>query len=97
MTLVGPDGGERTLTAGEQFQALAYGAGGAVNAELVFAGYGITAPGIHGNGVGYDDFAGLDVKDKIAVVPPPRTAAERPGEPLRRNQDPVGTLTFAAS
>ena len=68
MTLIGPDGGERTLTAGEQFQALAYGAGGAVNAELVFAGYGITAPGIHGNGVGYDDFAGLDVKGKIAVV-----------------------------
>ncbi|MFH5806598.1 M28 family peptidase [Alienimonas sp. DA493] len=63
VTLVGPEGGERELTIGEQIQPLAYGAGGSVQADLVFAGYGITAPDL-----GYDDFAGLDVKDKIAVV-----------------------------
>ncbi|MDG2536110.1 M28 family peptidase [Dyella jiangningensis] len=34
-----------------------------VDAPLVFAGYGITAPEL-----GYDDYAGLDVKGKIVVV-----------------------------
>jgi hypothetical protein len=34
-----------------------------VSAPLVFAGYGITAPG-----VGYDDYAGLDAGGKIVVV-----------------------------
>lgn len=34
-----------------------------VTAPLVFAGYGISAPGL-----GYDDYAGLDVKGKIVVV-----------------------------
>ncbi|WP_262892578.1 M28 family peptidase [Hymenobacter qilianensis] len=32
-------------------------------APLVFAGYGISAPGL-----GYDDYAGLDVKGKVVVV-----------------------------
>jgi len=34
-----------------------------ITAPLVFAGYGITAPGI-----GYDDYAGIDVRGKIVVV-----------------------------
>lgn len=34
-----------------------------VDAPLVFAGYGITAPEL-----GYDDYAGLDVKGKVVVV-----------------------------
>ncbi len=33
------------------------------NEDLVFAGFGITAPEFH-----HDDYAGLDVKDKIVVV-----------------------------
>jgi hypothetical protein len=36
---------------------------GTVEAELVWAGWGITAPEL-----GYDDYAGLDVKGKIVVV-----------------------------
>ncbi len=36
---------------------------GRVRAELVFAGYGITAPEL-----GYDDYAGLDVKGKLVLV-----------------------------
>jgi aminopeptidase YwaD len=36
---------------------------GKVEGELVFAGYGITAPEL-----GYDDFAGIDVKGKIVIV-----------------------------
>lgn len=34
-----------------------------LDAPVVFAGYGITAPGL-----GYDDYAGLDAKGKIVVV-----------------------------
>jgi len=36
---------------------------GTVEGELVFAGYGISAPDL-----GYDDYAGLDVKGKVVVV-----------------------------
>ncbi len=36
---------------------------GKVSGEVVFAGYGITAPEYN-----YDDYAGLDVKDKIVLV-----------------------------
>jgi len=34
-----------------------------INAPVVFAGYGITAPEL-----GYDDYAGIDVKGKVVVV-----------------------------
>lgn len=36
---------------------------GTVTAEVIYAGYGITAPEL-----GYDDYAGLDVKGKIVAV-----------------------------
>jgi len=36
---------------------------GVIDASVVFAGYGISAPDL-----GYDDFAGIDVKDKIVVI-----------------------------
>ncbi len=47
---------------------------GQVEGELVFAGYGITAPEL-----GYDDYAGLDVKGKIVLVAAdfPREADEK--------------------
>ena len=64
-TLIGSDGATTTLQIGTD--AL-IGAGGArrpaqVNAPLVFIGYGLHLPN-----AGYDDFAGLDLKGKIAVV-----------------------------
>jgi len=34
-----------------------------VSGPLVFAGFGITAPGL-----GYDDYRGIDVKDKIVLI-----------------------------
>ena len=40
-----------------------FSASGQADAPLVFAGYGATADEFH-----YDDYAGLDVKDKIVVV-----------------------------
>jgi hypothetical protein len=36
---------------------------GTADAALVFAGYGITAPEYH-----YDDYAGVDVRDKIVII-----------------------------
>lgn len=38
---------------------------GTVRAEVVFAGYGISAPGL-----GYDDYSGIDVKGKIVLLRP---------------------------
>lgn len=42
---------------------LSFSKNGSVEAPLVFAGYGISKPDL-----GYDDYAGLDVKGKIVVV-----------------------------
>jgi hypothetical protein len=55
----------------EEWIPLGFSASNRVEAEVVFAGYGITA-----KDYGYDDYAGIDVKDKIVVVlryePPPK-------------------------
>ena len=81
LVLTGADGGVRPLTIGEEYRPLAYGKGGAVGAELVFAGYGITAPQI-----GYDDFAGLDVAGKIAVVLRREPRQSDPESPFNGNR-----------
>jgi peptidase M28-like protein/PDZ domain-containing protein/PA domain-containing protein len=47
----------------QDFVPFSFSVSGQVSAPLVFAGYGATADEFH-----YDDYAGLDVKDKIAVV-----------------------------
>ena len=51
------------LTIDRDWTPLGLSASGAVRANLVFAGYGITAPEMH-----YDDYQGIDAKDKIVVV-----------------------------
>ena len=51
------------LELGKSFQPFNFSATGAFSGQLVFAGYGISAPEYN-----YDDYAGLDVKDKIVVV-----------------------------
>jgi len=47
----------------EDFVPITFSNTAAFDGSLVFAGYGITAPELH-----YDDYRGLDVKDKIVVV-----------------------------
>jgi hypothetical protein len=47
----------------QDFVPFSFSASGAARGPLVFAGYGITADEFH-----YDDYAGIDVKDKIVVV-----------------------------
>ncbi|HET7826401.1 MAG TPA: M20/M25/M40 family metallo-hydrolase [Anaeromyxobacter sp.] len=55
--------GGAALALGTDFVPLGFSDDGKVEGELVFAGYGITAPDLS-----YDDFAGLDVKGKIVLV-----------------------------
>ena len=47
-------------------QALSFSDDAVITAPLVFAGYGLVVP--ESQGVGYDSYAALDVKDKVVVV-----------------------------
>src|SRR5579859_27771 len=55
--------GKRELKVKQDFVPFSFSASGPAHGPLVFAGYGITADEFQ-----YDDYAGLDVKDKIVVV-----------------------------
>ncbi len=48
------------------FRPLSFSENGAVEGEIVFAGYGLKVP--EGNGAPYDSYAGLDVKGKIVLI-----------------------------
>lgn len=69
LEFVGPkpaDGGAEPkfpLTLGENVQTLGIGGSNAFSAPVAFVGYGITAPNLK-----YDDYAGIDVKDKVVVI-----------------------------
>jgi len=54
---------EKKLKLGEDYVPLSFSSVGTVSGPVVFAGYGATA-----DEFGYDDYAHLDVKDKIVVV-----------------------------
>ena len=68
LQLTGPSGENDTiestdLTLGFDFNPLAIGASGKFQGDLVFVGYGIQAPGL-----GYDEYANIDVKGKVVVL-----------------------------
>ncbi len=56
-------GKRRSLKLNDDFSTFYFSGSGRANGGVVFAGYGITAPEHQ-----YDDYAGLDVKDKIVLV-----------------------------
>jgi aminopeptidase YwaD len=56
-------GKKQELTIEQGFVPFSFSASGQVTAPVVFAGYGATADEFH-----YDDYAGLDVRDKVVVV-----------------------------
>src|SRR5262245_3753627 len=62
----GPGGRSATYAARSQVQALSISDNGTISAPLVFAGYGITVP--EGQGLEYDSYAALDVREKIVLV-----------------------------
>ena len=51
------------LKTGEDFVPFNFSSRGKISGSVVFAGYGITAPEYN-----YDDYAGLDVKDKLVLI-----------------------------
>jgi Peptidase family M28/PDZ domain/PA domain len=51
------------LKLNQDFVPFSFSASGTVSSPVVYAGYGATAPEF-----GYDDYAGLDVKDKIVLL-----------------------------
>lgn len=57
------DGAKAHFVPGEDFAPFFFSSAGTVNADVVFAGYGITAPDL-----GHDDYEGLDVKGKLVLV-----------------------------
>jgi len=75
-------GGLRTFKPGEEFRPLAFSSPGAVAGELAFAGYGIVAKDLD-----YDDYAGLDVRDRVVLLlrfAPARRPAVEMGRPSCR-------------
>lgn len=75
LAVVTPGRSPQTFAPGAAFLPLAFSEDGAVEGEVVFAGFGITAPAL-----GYDDYAGLEVRDRVVLV--------MTGEP--RERDPRG-------
>jgi hypothetical protein len=67
---------DEELPASTGFQVMQYSGSGDVSAEVIFAGHGITVPPFKKSEypdcplpeTGYDDFAGIDVTGKIALV-----------------------------
>jgi hypothetical protein len=54
---------KQELKSKQDFVPFSFSSSGSVHAPIVFAGYGVTADEFH-----YDDYAGIDVKDKIVLV-----------------------------
>jgi aminopeptidase YwaD len=73
--VMAPGASPRSFAAAASFLPFTFSMDGDVTSDVVFAGYGITAPPL-----GYDDYAGLDVRDKVVLV--------MTGEP--RETDPQG-------
>ncbi|MBI4636478.1 MAG: M20/M25/M40 family metallo-hydrolase [Candidatus Rokubacteria bacterium] len=77
LTILGP--AARSLALGGDFTPLAVSGNGAVEGDLVVAGYGITAPDL-----GYDDYAGLDARGKVVLVLTREPRGSDPASPFRR-------------
>lgn len=69
----------RPFDLGRDFTPLSVSDNGSVTGELVFAGYGITAPDL-----GYDDYAGVDARGKVVLVMTREPRAQDPASPFRR-------------
>ena len=56
-------GTKSALAAKRDYIPYSFSSSGKLSGQVVFAGYGITAADLH-----YDDYAGIDVKDKIVLI-----------------------------
>ena len=66
LSVARPGGPTATFRGAPSVQALSFSDDAEVTAPVVFAGYGLVVP--ESQGVGYDSYAALDVKDKVVVV-----------------------------
>ena len=69
----------RALRLGRDFVPLTVSADGGWDGDVVFAGFGITAPD-----VGWDDYGGLDVRGRLVLVVEGEPRRADPGGPFRR-------------
>lgn len=81
LTLTAPDGRKRDLAYGKQFTPTGLTKPGKLDAELVFAGYGISS-----EKPAYDDYAGLDAKGKWVIVLRKSPMAGDPHGPFTQEQ-----------
>ncbi|MCZ2341735.1 MAG: M28 family peptidase [Bacteroidales bacterium] len=86
LTLTNPDGQKRELTYGQDFTPTGLTKPGKLDAELVFAGYGITA-----EKPAYDDYAGLKVAGKWVIVLRKSPNAGDPHGPFTQEQQSLAT------
>jgi hypothetical protein len=88
-------GSERQLTLNEDFVPFSFSATGQADGNVAFAGYGVTAPEFE-----YDDYTGLNVKDKVVVLlryEPPGFASKAAKQELIPGQGPNQELTRHAA
>jgi hypothetical protein len=80
-------GKKRELKAKQEFVPFSFSSSGSAQGAIVFAGYGATADEFQ-----YDDYAGIDVKDKIVVVlryEPPSFAVKEGNHGMTRHSQLV--------
>jgi hypothetical protein len=88
-----PKGAEITWRPGSEVVPFGFGEQGAVQAPLVFAGYGITtSPQEEAAGLKYDDYAGLDVKGKAVVILRFAPRSGKAGDPFGGKKSPHASL-----
>jgi hypothetical protein len=73
-----PGAAPRTFAGEQAFLPFAFSEDGDIAADVVFAGYGITAPPL-----GYDDYAGLDVRGRIVLLMTGEPGETDPQGPFR--------------
>src|SRR5262249_42700302 len=91
LELTGPQGQTIELKQRVHFTPLGHDQGGSTTAPLVFAGYGISCKNPE-----YDDYAGVEVKDKIVVLlcDTPRSNSARTAD-MNSGASPTAKLALA--
>jgi len=85
---VQPEGADRALV-GQDFRPFPFSDSGEARGELVFAGYGISAPDI---GAGYDDYEGIDVRGRFVLVLRHEPGEEDPASPFEGRENSAHAL-----
>jgi len=77
----------KTWSPRNEYLPISFSTNGTIEGEMAFVGYGITAPEIN-----YDDYAGIDVDNKIVII----LSDSADGRPLREEFLPYSWLSYKA-